>query len=66
MISDRSLIPVRVISSVRGIGDAVIVSTSTLVLNFFMVSLWLTPKRCSSSTTSRPKSLNLMSPASSL
>ena len=65
-MSERSLIPVRVISSVRGIGEAVIVSTSTLVLSFFMVSLWLTPKRCSSSTTSRPRSLNLTSPARSL
>ena len=60
-MSDRSRTPVKLISSVRGMGDAVKVSTSTSVLNFLMVSLWLTPKRCSSSTTSSPRSLNLMS-----
>ncbi len=43
---------------VRGIGVAVIVSTSTRVRICLMRSLWATPKRCSSSTTSRPRSLN--------
>ena len=50
--------PVRLISSVRGMGVAVIVSTSTLVRSFLMASLCCTPKRCSSSMTSRPRSLN--------
>ena len=50
--------PVRLISSVRGIGVAVSVSTSTSVFSCLIASLWLTPKRCSSSTTSRPRSLN--------
>ena len=47
----------RPISSVRGIGLAVRVSTSTPIGSFFIASLWETPKRCSSSTTSRPRSL---------
>ena len=41
-------------------GVAVIVSTSTSVLSFLMLSLCCTPKRCSSSTTSSPRSLNTM------
>ena len=53
--------PTSDISSVRGIGVAVSVSTSTLTLSFFIASLCCTPKRCSSSTTSRPRSLNLTS-----
>ena len=57
--------PTSDISSVRGIGVADSVSTSTLVLIFLICSLCCTPKRCSSSTTSRPRSLNLMSAASS-
>ena len=57
--------PVRLISSVRGIGVAVSVSTSTSVLSFFIASLWLTPNRCSSSTTSRPSRLNVTSSDSS-
>jgi hypothetical protein len=43
---------------VRGIGVAVRVSTSTLVRIFFRRSLWVTPKRCSSSTITSPRSLN--------
>ena len=50
--------PVRLISSVRGIGVADSVSTSTPAFRCLICSLWLTPKRCSSSTTSRPRSLN--------
>ena len=46
------------ISSVRGIGVADIVSTSTFVRSALMCSLCSTPKRCSSSTISRPRSLN--------
>ena len=63
--SDKSRIPTRLISSVRGIGVAVSVSTSTFVLSCFIASLWVTPKRCSSSTTKRPRSLNLMVSCSS-
>ena len=51
--------------SVRGIGVAVRVSTSMDCFSFLMASLWVTPKRCSSSTTSRPRSLNSTSLASS-
>ena len=51
--------PVRLISRVRGIGVAVSVSTSTLVVSCLICSLWVTPKRCSSSTTSRPEVLEL-------
>ena len=43
------------ISSVRGIGVADMVSTSTLAFSALMCSLCSTPKRCSSSTTMRPK-----------
>ena len=57
--------PVRLISRVRGMGVAVRVSTSTLARNCLIASLWVTPKRCSSSTTSRPRFLNLMSSDSS-
>ena len=52
--------------SVLGIGVAVIVKTSIFVLNFFIFSLSLTPKRCSSSIIKRPKSLKLTSSLSSL
>ena len=51
------------ISSVRGIGVAVIVSTSTCARIAFNRSLCETPKRCSSSTTSRPRSANFDVPA---
>src|SRR5579872_310100 len=51
--------------SVRGIGVALMVSTSTLCLSCLMRSLWRTPKRCSSSTTSRPRSRNWTSLESS-
>ncbi len=43
--------------SVRGMGVAVRVRTSIVALNCLIFSLWPTPKRCSSSTTSRPRSL---------
>jgi hypothetical protein len=46
--------PVRLISSVRGMGVADRVRTSTSAFSCFIASLWVTPKRCSSSTTSRP------------
>ena len=57
--------PVRLISSVRGIGVAVRVSTSTSAWSALIGSLWPTPKRCSSSTTSSPRFLNFRSWASS-
>ncbi len=58
---DISRMPVIAISSVRGMGVADIESTSTLVRSRFICSLCSTPKRCSSSTTIRPRSLTLMS-----
>ena len=51
--------PVSDISSVRGIGVALSVSTSTSVRSFLIRSLCCTPKRCSSSTTSSPRFLNI-------
>ena len=47
--------------SVRGMGVAVSVSTSTLRRICLMRSLCATPKRCSSSTTSSPRSRNTTS-----
>ncbi len=52
--------------NVRGIGVAVSVSTSTSERIALMASLWRTPKRCSSSITSRPRRLNSTSLLSSL
>ncbi len=65
MIVDISRMPVTAISSVRGIGVALIDSTSTLVRSRFICSLCSTPKRCSSSTMIRPRSLTRMSGLSS-
>ena len=62
---DRSRMPVRAISRVRGMGLAVRVRTSTPSDMALIVSLWETPKRCSSSTTSRPSFLKAMSAARS-
>ncbi len=53
--------PVRLISRVRGIGVADRVNTSTPAENCFRDSLWDTPKRCSSSTTTRPSFWNFTS-----
>ena len=50
--------PVRASCSVRGIGVAVSVRTWTSARSSFSRSLWATPKCCSSSTISRPRSLN--------
>ncbi len=58
---DRSRIPVRAISRVRGMGLAVRVSTSTPSAMALIDSLWVTPKRCSSSTTSSPSFLKVTS-----
>ena len=55
-ITDISRSPASDMFSVRGIGVAVRVSTSTLWLISLRRSLCATPKRCSSSTTSRPRS----------
>ena len=57
---DMSFNPMRDIYKVRGIGVAVRVNTSTNVFIFFNFSLSFTPKRCSSSITTSPRSLNLM------
>ena len=53
--------PVTAISSVRGIGVADIAKTSTVVRIFLSDSFCSTPKRCSSSTTTSPRSLNTTS-----
>ena len=55
---DMSRMPTSDMLSVRGIGVAVIVSTSTRLRICLMRSLCATPNRCSSSTTSSPRSLN--------
>ena len=55
---DMSRIPTSDMFNVRGMGVAVIVSTSTRLRICLMRSLCATPKRCSSSTTRRPRSLN--------
>ena len=47
--------------SVRGIGVAVSASTSTSRRSWRRSSFWATPKRCSSSTTTRPRSLGMTS-----
>ena len=58
---EMSRTPVRAMYKVRGIGVAVRVRTSTSVRSLFRCSLWETPKRCSSSMTTRPSSLNCTS-----
>ena len=60
-----SRIPVNPISKVRGMGVADIERTSTWVRSRFNASLCSTPKRCSSSMITRPKSLNWVSGESS-
>ncbi len=57
--------PVSASCKVRGIGVAVSVSTCTSALIDFSRSLWETPKCCSSSTISRPSSVNVIDFASS-
>lgn len=57
-ICESPLIPMMDICNVRGIGVAVKVSTSIVFLRFLIFSFCLTPKRCSSSIQSNPKSLN--------
>ena len=60
-MTDMSRMPTSDMFSVRGIGVADIVSTSTRFLICLIRSLCATPKRCSSSTTSRPRSRNFTS-----
>ncbi len=60
-ITDMSRIPERPICSVRGIGVADSVRQSTVVLSCLSFSFAATPKRCSSSTTSSPRSRNTTS-----
>ena len=55
---DRSRTPIIAMCSVRGMGVAVRVTTSTSLRSFLSCSLCLTPKRCSSSMTTSPRSLN--------
>ena len=50
--------PVSASCRVRGIGVAVRVRTWTSVFSAFRRSLWATPKCCSSSTMTRPRSAN--------
>ena len=57
--------PVSDSSSVRGIGVAVSASASMPARTCLMRSLCITPKRCSSSTMSRPRFLNFTSSESS-
>ena len=56
---DISRTPVMASCSVRGIGVADRVSMCTSARSSFSRSLWATPKCCSSSTTTRPRSLEL-------
>ncbi len=63
---ERSRIPLIAIFSVRGIGVAVSVRISTSARIALIRSLWRTPKRCSSSTISRPRSRSFTSLCSSL
>ena len=53
------------ICRVRGMGVAERVSTSTCSLRRRSTSFWGTPKRCSSSTITRPRSLGFTSSESS-
>ena len=56
-MADMSRMPDSAMFSVRGMGVADSVNTSTWRLISFSRSLWVTPKSCSSSTTSSPRSL---------
>jgi len=58
---DRSRRPAIAMLSVRGMGVAVSVNRCTLARSAFSASFWRTPKRCSSSTITRPRSLNFTS-----
>ena len=64
-IVDISRMPVIAISSVRGMGVADMVSTSTCARNCLRNSLCSTPKRCSSSTMTSPSCLNFVADCNS-
>ena len=64
-ITEMSRMPLRLICRVRGIGVAERLITSTWSLRLRSTSFWRTPKRCSSSTTTRPSSLGRTSVLSS-
>ena len=66
VMSERSLMPDSAMFRVRGIGVAVSVRVSTVVLSRFRFSFCFTPNFCSSSITSRPRSLKPTSLLSSL
>ena len=55
-MTEMSRMPVRDICSVRGMGVAERLTTSTCSLSWRSSSFWRTPKRCSSSTMTRPRS----------
>ncbi len=57
-MTESSRRPDIAICKVRGMGVAVRVSTWTLARIAFSRSLWVTPKRCSSSTMTSPRFLN--------
>ena len=63
---ENSRKPSIAIPKVRGIGVAVNVKMSTSARNALRASFWRTPKRCSSSTITRPKLANCVSLESSL
>ena len=65
-IIDKSRMPLKDMFSVLGIGVAVRVMTSTSARNARRRSFWRTPKRCSSSIMTRPKSLNAKSEPNTL
>ena len=60
-MTDKSRAPIKLNCKVLGMGVAVNVSVSTVVLNVFNLSFIPTPNFCSSSIISKPKSLNLIS-----
>ncbi|MNZ75973.1 hypothetical protein D3C78_944660 [compost metagenome] len=63
---DRSRMPATAMFRVRGIGVAVRVRMSTSLRRALSCSFWRTPKRCSSSMITRPRSLTLTSSCNSL
>ncbi|MNQ97053.1 hypothetical protein D3C85_1126810 [compost metagenome] len=60
-MTEKSRMPSSDMPSVRGMGVAVSVSTSTSARRALSASFWRTPKRCSSSMITRPRRLNFTS-----
>ncbi len=60
-MTDMSRRPTSDMCSVRGMGVAESARASTFLRISLRRSLWATPKRCSSSTTRRPRSANFTS-----